>query len=229
MRSTVRTVGQLPVGVETTPLTRAAVASRMVRASSGDVERTVRIHLARLRTCLRMADLDELATTSCVPRLSRTQFRRAWRCRSEALKHVLSELAAPPVAVQNGYELLADVHLRCWPGRIRVPVVVEVESARQRGHGMIARLRWHAQWRQRAFPVMEADLIAHPLAGGNCELMLAGTYRPPLGFLGLVGHLAICRVVARSTAEAFIDELSRVLEAAVAQRRCPAPTMAEVA
>ena len=139
----------------------------------------------------------------------------------------LVEVASGPVAGQTGQELLASVHLRRWLRWTRVPVVIEVESAPQRGHGTIAHLRWHAQRHPTIFPVMEADLVAHPLVGGSSELVLAGCYRPPLGSLGLVGDLLMGHRVAQSTAEAFIDELSQAIETAVAQGPRAAPRVAQ--
>lgn len=71
---------------------------------------------------------------------------------------------------------------------------------------------------------MEADLVAHPLAGGRSELVLAGTYQPPFGFLGLVIDLIVGRLIAQSTAEAFINELSQAIETAVLEDPCTAST-----
>ena len=142
-----------------------------------------------------------------------------------SLTHLV-ELASGPVAGQTGYELLTRVHLRRWPRWTRVPVVLEVESPPQRGHGTIAHLRWRSQRHPTIFPVMEADLVAHPLVAGSSELVLAGRYRPPLGSLGLVADLLMGHRVAQSTAEAFIDELSQAIEAALAQGLGAAPMTA---
>ena len=147
---------------------------------------------------------------------------RAVRVCLAHLVAVASAVASP----QKGYELVAGAHTRRWLRRIRIPVVVEVDSARDPRHGTIAHLRWRAQRHRRVFPVMEADLVAHPLADGRSELVLAGTYQPPLGFLGLVVDLVVGRVIAQSTAEAFIGELSQAIETAVVEDSCAAPTTA---
>jgi hypothetical protein len=135
----------------------------------------------------------------------------------------LVEAAFPPSPAQDRYELVAHVSMRHWFGRIRVPVDVEVEGVHHPRPGLIGHLRWRAQRGGKMFPVMEADLLARPVFGSGTELVLAGTYHPPLGTLGTLGDLLVGRLVAKSTAEAFIDNLSRTLEAAVADGRCGAP------
>ena len=124
------------------------------------------------------------------------------------------KVASPTATEQIGYELLAGMHMHRRFRRVRVPVVVEIESARNRGYGTIAHLRWHAMQHPRLFPMMEADLIAHPISAQRSELVIAGTYQPPFGFLGLLGDLLIGRRVAQSTAEAFLYGLGRAIDVA---------------
>jgi hypothetical protein len=131
------------------------------------------------------------------------------------LTHVV-KVASPAPTEPIGYELLAGMHMHRWFRRVRVPVVVEIESARNWGYGTIAHLRWHAMQHPRLFPLMEADLIAHPISAQRSELVIAGTYQPPFGFLGLLGDLLIGRWVAQSTAETFLYGLGQAIEADVA-------------
>ena len=146
------------------------------------------------------------------------------------LASVVAE-AVPP-AQSSRFGLAADIFMRRGARRLRVPVLVEVEGAYGGSHGAIAHLRWRSRHHRRLFPVMEADLLARPTSGSGSELVLHGTYHPPYGLLGLVGDLALGRVVARSTVQAFLEELGRAMEAAVAQGRCAVPAnhpMGEVA
>lgn len=52
------------------------------------------------------------------------------------------------------------------------------------------------------------------------QLVPEATYPPPGGVLGIVGEVLFERVVARSTADAFIDPLAQTVQRAVAERRC---------
>jgi hypothetical protein len=135
----------------------------------------------------------------------------------------LVETASPSSAARHGYELVADLSMRRWFRRIRVPVDVEVEGVHHPRPGLIAHLRWRARRGGKGFPVMEADLLARPVVGAATKLVLAGTYHPPLGTLGVLGDLLVGRLVARSTAESFLDDLSHAIETAIAEGRCTAP------
>lgn len=135
----------------------------------------------------------------------------------------LVETAFPSSAGRQGHELVADLSMRRWFRWIRVPVDIEVEDVYHPRPGLIAHLRWGASRHGNVFPVMEADLLARPVGSGT-ELILAGTYHPPLGILGVLGDLLVGRLVARSTTESFLDGLSRALEGAIAEGRCTAPT-----
>lgn len=57
------------------------------------------------------------------------------------LAHLVAVASATATA-QVGYDLVAGAHTRRWLRRIRVPVVVEIESARDPRQGTIAHLRW---------------------------------------------------------------------------------------
>lgn len=155
-----------------------------------------------------------------------------------AVRVCLAQLveAAFPSTEQSRYDLVADVSMRHWSRHTRVPVAFEVESARHGRSGQIAHLRWRARRHPKLFPVMEADLVLRPSSGKGSELVLEGAYRAPFRLLGLLGDLLIGRLVARSTAEAFIDGLSGALEAAIIEGRCTrctavghAPFVSEVA
>ena len=135
----------------------------------------------------------------------------------------LVEIALPSSTARHDYELVADVSMRRWFRRIRVPVDVEVEGVHHPRPGLIGHLRWRARRVGKVFPVMEADLLARPAFGSATELVLAGTYHPPLGALGILGDLLVGRLVARSTAQSFLDDLGHALETAIAEGRCAAP------
>jgi hypothetical protein len=131
----------------------------------------------------------------------------------------LIETAFPSPNAPPGYGLVSQVSMRHWFRRVRVLVDVEVESVYHPRPGLIAHLRWRAHRHGKVFPVMEADLLARPGPEAGTELVLAGTYHPPFGTLGVLGDLVVGRLVAQSTAEKFIDGLSIALEATFAEIR----------
>lgn len=134
------------------------------------------------------------------------------------LSHLVA--AAFPSSAGGEYDLVADVSMRRWSRWVQVPVDVEVLSASGSRPGVIAHLHWQARRHRKLFPVMEGDLVARPTSGASTELILEGTYHPPFGILGFVGDLLLGRLVARSTAEAFVEDLGRSLEATVREGRC---------
>lgn len=116
-----------------------------------------------------------------------------------------------------------------WLRRLKVAVEPEVSSDRAHS-GALGHVHWHARRLQRLVPDMEADLIVEPLSGGRTRLILEVTYRPPGGLLGAVGDGLVGRVVARSTADAFVGRLAQSVERAV-REHCGSwvPTRREVA
>ncbi|HLG67338.1 MAG TPA: hypothetical protein VKV36_05630 [Acidimicrobiales bacterium] len=107
--------------------------------------------------------------------------------------------------------LVVDVHVRGRFGRMRVPVVVDVETPRHPEAGAVAHLRWRARRLPKLFPIMDADLSAHPRLDDGSELALSGSYRPPLGPLGVLGDLVVGRL-AHSTTQALVEDLAAAIE-----------------
>jgi hypothetical protein len=99
---------------------------------------------------------------------------------------------------------------RSWKW-LRVPAHIDFLSPSADVHGAIISLRWRARRFARCFPVMEANILVHG-NGDSVELVLEGTYQPPLGLAGLIFDRLIGRWVATSTAERFVDALAASLE-----------------
>ena len=139
-----------------------------------------------------------------------------------AVRFGLSELvetAFPSSTAEHGYELVADIFMRRWFRQVHIPVDVEVEGVHHPRPGLIAHLRWQARRRRNVFPVMEADLLARPVVGSATKLVLAGTYHPPFGLLGVLGDLVAGHLIAQSTAESFVENLGDAIEVAVGEQR----------
>lgn len=80
------------------------------------------------------------------------------------------------------------------------------------------RLTWRAARAESLFPIMHADLVAHPVGEQETQLALFGTYTPPLGALGTLGDAVLGHRVAEASAHRFVEALVRRLEELV-----PAP------
>jgi hypothetical protein len=122
----------------------------------------------------------------------------------------LIALAFPDKARPNRTDAAVSLHLR-HGGALRLPALVELSTPEGHHNGAVIHLRWRARLLSRFFPVMEADLQLHPIAAYETEIALVGTYRPPLGMLGMIGDRLVGSAAATATATAFLDDLSRVL------------------
>ena len=128
--------------------------------------------------------------------------------------------AFPPKQEEEGRrDLVADLFMDRRARRFPVRVLIEVEGAYGHAPGLIAHLRWGSQRHPKLFPSMEADLLARPHTQDCSELIVHGTYHPPYGLIGLIGDLVLGRLVARLTARAFVEELGRTMESAIADDR----------
>jgi hypothetical protein len=70
---------------------------------------------------------------------------------------------------------------------------------------------WQALRAKRAFPAMQAELMAYPLTATETQLELAGTYEPPLGTLGRAIDGALLHGIAEASVLQFLQEISRYL------------------
>lgn len=72
-------------------------------------------------------------------------------------------------------------------------------------------LTWRSVRAEHLFPVMSGELFVRSQPTG-CELVFEGTYRPPLGLLGLVLDHLVGRRLAVRAAEDFLEGLGAALE-----------------
>jgi hypothetical protein len=80
-------------------------------------------------------------------------------------------------------------------------------------------LRWEATGiAGDLFPVLDGDLTLTPAGAGTARLVLAGVYRPPLGWLGARLDVAVLHKVADATFSAFLRSVAGTLASPV-----PAP------
>jgi hypothetical protein len=88
---------------------------------------------------------------------------------------------------------------------IRVPVSIETRTLAGPPASAIS-ICWKATHAKRAFPVMRAELGGQPV-DGQVELVLKGTYAPPLGLVGLISDRLVGRWFARATVTDFLTRL----------------------
>src|SRR5437868_2219805 len=89
---------------------------------------------------------------------------------------------------------------------------VEIQSipAYQRGSTTVVPLRWMATGALGgAFPVLDANLELSATDSGT-ELLIVGSYRPPLGPVGAALDRLALHAVAQATVRRFIAQLSEV-------------------
>ena len=72
-------------------------------------------------------------------------------------------------------------------------------------------LTWRSIRAERLFPVMNGELFVRSQPTG-CDLVFEGSYRPPLGIVGLVLDHLVGRRLAVRAAEDFIEGLAAALE-----------------
>lgn len=85
-----------------------------------------------------------------------------------------------------------------------------------RSGSVIIPMDWKATGVGALFPVMSADLVLQPLGPGLVEVIFRGSYQPPLKGLGRLLDRAVLHRVAEASAKAFLDQLCRAIEDAIA-------------
>ena len=93
---------------------------------------------------------------------------------------------------------------------LRVPTRVEFSTPPPHHSGTIS-LKWEAAHLSRYFPVLEADIGVRPDAD-KANLVLEGTYKPPLGIVGLVFDHLVGRRFATAAATGFVDALAASID-----------------
>jgi hypothetical protein len=126
--------------------------------------------------------------------------------------------ALASVAYREGATILA----RAGVGGLSKTVKIQSVSAYQRGATTVVPIRWVATGALGgAFPVLDANLELTPTDEGT-ELVVVGSYRPPLGALGAAADRLVMSSVAQATMRSFVSQLEAVAmgaPAAVAKGR----------
>jgi hypothetical protein len=98
------------------------------------------------------------------------------------------------------------------PGASRLVRVRFAEPLRRPGM-MTVGLRWEATGVTGGlFPALDADILLTDAPGGGTRIALTGSYRPPLGPLGIELDRLVLATVASSTMKALLTRVASVLE-----------------
>lgn len=96
--------------------------------------------------------------------------------------------------------------------RMATGVATVLDEVEQRLH---IPLVWEARPGRYAFPTFDGAIELVPLSGHAADLVLIGTYQPPLGPLGEIADAVALYRVAQTTGERLLAALARNLEEAV--------------
>ena len=128
---------------------------------------------------------------------------------------------ATTVAGEQSTETDAKLHAHVGPIDLTAGVTIEIgpmdETALPSGRPALRiPIAWHAVKTQRAFPVMQAELIVYPLTATETQLELEGTYEPPLGPVGRAIDSALLHRIAEVSVQQLVRDLARYLGSSLA-------------
>jgi hypothetical protein len=127
---------------------------------------------------------------------------------------------ATAAAGARAEDLHAQLHARFGPIDLTADIDIEIgpfdDTAQESGRPALRiPLRWRAKRTPIAFPVMQAELAVYPLTPSETQLELAGSYEPPLGFVGRVIDGVVLHRIAEASVRQFIEDLRRHLDTAL--------------
>jgi hypothetical protein len=85
-------------------------------------------------------------------------------------------------------------------------------------------VRWPVHWRPightKVLPAFAGELVLRFVEEGGAVLRLSGTYRPPLGVVGVIVDATIGHRIAEASVEDFLRVVARRIEAEAQRRAC---------
>jgi hypothetical protein len=128
-----------------------------------------------------------------------------------ALLDMASGLGAPAdVAYRRGEDLLATIGIG-GPGLVAKQVILDVGEP-MRGEGRTSMpVSWSATGTPSLFPTMKADLSVTAVGRSLTQVMLQGTYTPPLGAVGRVIDRALLHRFAELSVKDFVDRIVQAM------------------
>lgn len=120
-------------------------------------------------------------------------------------------------AYRKGEELRTCID----PGAFLPAKEIEIVLGRPTGRSgsVIIPMDWKGTGGGALFPVMRGDLVLQPLGHELVQVVFRGSYQPPLGVLGRLLDRAVLHRLAEASAKAFLDQLCRGVDDAIASDR----------
>jgi hypothetical protein len=125
---------------------------------------------------------------------------------------------ATHAAVGRAKDLVSTLHVEVAGVDIGKDVVIHVgrvdtaaAAPARMGAATTLDLEWRADKGAALFPTMHATLSLYPLADGETQLDLRGTYDPPGGVFGSVADKLVGKRIAEASVHRFLDDIARRL------------------
>lgn len=123
---------------------------------------------------------------------------------------------ATTIASERAVELGGKLHAHVGPFDVSAHVSIDIGPMDDTplGSGRPALripITWRAIRAKSAFPAMQAEVTVYPLTATETQLELAGTYEPPLGWLGRAIDSALLHRIAEASVLQFLQEIARYL------------------
>jgi hypothetical protein len=127
----------------------------------------------------------------------------------DAASHLLRDdpalwLPAPGTPAEHGWSVELHAEGALPRALARHGVTVDVGPAVGENDRLMRSIRWRSATAPGLFPVFDGDLELVALSGGDCQLSLMGTYRPPLSVAGGAGDALLGHHVAEATVRRFV-------------------------
>lgn len=118
-------------------------------------------------------------------------------------------LPAPAAASPEGWSVVLHAEGALPRSLARHGVLVDLGAPVGEPERMLRSIRWRSSSAPGLFPVFDGDLELTALSGGECQLSLMGTYRPPLSVAGGVGDALLGHHVAEACVRRFVLDTAR--------------------
>ena len=118
------------------------------------------------------------------------------------------------LAYRKGEEL----RTRIEPGPFLPAKDIEIVLGRPtaRSGSVMIPMDWKGTGVGALFPVMNGDLVLQSLGQELVQVVFRGSYEPPLGAIGRLLDRAVLHRLAEASAKAFLDQLCRAVDDAIA-------------
>jgi hypothetical protein len=119
------------------------------------------------------------------------------------------------IAYREGEEL--RTRIGAGTGVPAKAIGIDVGEPVYRAGTVIVPISWKATGVGALFPVMNADLVLEPMGENLVQVVLRGSYQPPLGGVGRLLDRALLHRLAQASAKSFLDQLCAAIEATIGE------------